>query len=74
MTFLLPCAFFLLTSQTQPGAPIIVRIVEPEKSEFGQLRDVLVGSLGLTGVIVLVAVVLGALLAGLMFWIRSRSA
>ena len=74
MTFLLSCVFFLLTSQAQPGAPIIVRIVEPEKSEFGQLRDVLIGSLGLTGVIILIAVVLGGLLAGVMFWIRSRSA
>ena len=54
--------------------PIIVKIVQPEaKSELSGLADVLLGSLGLTGVIVLAAVVLGAALAGVMFWVRSRS-
>ena len=54
--------------------PIIVKIIQPEaKSELSGLADVLLGSLGLTGVIVLAAVVLGAALAGVMFWIRSRS-
>jgi hypothetical protein len=59
--------------QSQPGNPIIVRIPQdPPKSELSGLADVLLGSLGLTGVIVLAAVVLGALMAGIMFWIRSR--
>ena len=54
--------------------PIIVKIVQPEaKSELSGLADVLLGSLGLTGVIVLAAVVMGAALAGVMFWVRSRS-
>ena len=54
--------------------PIIVKIVQPEaKSELSGLADVLLGSLGLTGVIVLAAVVMGAALAGVMFWLRSRS-
>jgi hypothetical protein len=52
--------------------PIIVRIVEPPKPS--RLVDVVVGSLGLTGAIVLVAVIGGFILAGLLFWIRSRSA
>ena len=53
--------------------PIIVRIpADPPKSELSGLADVLLGSLGLTGVIVLAAVLLGALLAGIMFWVRSR--
>ena len=53
--------------------PIIVKIIPPEaKSELSGLADVLLGSLGLTGVIVLAAVVLGAALAGVMFWVRSR--
>ena len=43
------------------------------KSELSGLADVLLGSLGLTGVIVLAAVVMGAALAGVMFWVRSRS-
>ena len=61
-------------SQAQPGKPIIVKIIPPEqKSELSGLADVLLGSLGLTGVIVLAAVLMGALMAGVMFWIRSRS-
>ena len=61
-------------SQSQPGKPIIVKIIPPEqKSELSGLADVLIGSLGLTGVIVLAAVLMGALMAGVMFWVRSRS-
>ena len=60
-------------SQTQPGSPIIVKIIPPEtKSELSGLADVLLGSLGLTGVIVVAAVLLGALMAVVMFWVRSR--
>jgi hypothetical protein len=60
--------------QAQPPPPIIVKIIPPEeKSELSGLADVLLGSLGLTGVIVVAAVLLGAVMAGVMFWIRSRS-
>lgn len=60
--------------QSPPPGPIIVKIIPPEqKSELSGLADVLLGSLGLTGAIVVAAVVLGAVLAGVMFWIRSRS-
>ena len=53
--------------------PIIVRLTEPAaKSELSGLADVLLGSLGLTGVIALAAVLLGAAMACVMFWIRSR--
>ena len=53
--------------------PIIVKIIQPEaKSELSGLADVLLGSLGLTGVIAVAAVLLGALMAGVMFWVRSR--
>ncbi|HMB80949.1 MAG TPA: hypothetical protein VKI43_12820 [Vicinamibacterales bacterium] len=52
--------------------PIIVSIKETPKSELSGLADVLLGSLGLTGVIVIAAVLLGALMAGIMFWVRSR--
>ena len=38
-----------------------------------RLSDVLIGSLGLTGVITLAALLMGVLLAGIMFWVRSRS-
>ena len=62
--------------QTPPPAPpIIVKIVQPEpKSDLEGLSDVLIGSLGLTGVITLGALLLGALMACVMFWLRSRSA
>jgi hypothetical protein len=56
--------------------PVIVKIIETPKDTTGltQLRDVLIGSLGLTGAIVLAAVVLGAALAAVMFLVRRRSA
>jgi hypothetical protein len=51
-------------SQAQPNRPIIVSIPkDPPKSELSGLADVLLGSLGLT---------MGALMAGVMFWVRSR--
>jgi hypothetical protein len=63
-----------LIFQQQPSPPIIVKLIPPEqKSELSGLADVLLGSLGLTGVIVLAAVLAGALMAGVMFWVRSRS-
>ena len=51
--------------------PIIVRLIDPPKDPTG-LADVLVGALGLTGVILLIAVILGIVLAGVMFWVRAR--
>lgn len=64
----------LALSQPQPSKPIIVSIPkDPPKSELSGLADVLLGSLGLTGVIVIAAVLMGALMAGVMFWVRSRS-
>jgi hypothetical protein len=64
---------FLALAQSQQPGPIIVKIEQPAaKSELSGLADVLLGSLGLTGVIVIAAVLLGALMAVAMFWIRSR--
>ena len=80
----LACAFALcpqplvvgvasLLAQGVPGKPIIVSLPpDKPKSELSGLADVLLGSLGLTGVIVLAAVLLGAVMAGVMFWVRSR--
>src|SRR3954447_15248158 len=59
--------------QSVPGKPIIVTIPpDKPKSELSGLADVLLGSLGLTGVIVIAAVLLGAVMAAVMFWVRSR--
>ncbi len=64
-----PCAL----SQSVPGKPIIVSIPpDTPKSELSGLADVLLGSLGLTGIIVIAAILLGAAMAGVMFWVRSR--
>jgi len=53
-------------------APIIVKLVDPPKDPTG-LAGVLIGALGLTGAITLIALTLGVLLAVVMFWMRSRS-
>jgi hypothetical protein len=53
--------------------PIIVRLVDPPRDPTG-LADVLIKALGLTGVIVLIAVVLGVVLAGVLFWMRRSRA
>jgi hypothetical protein len=56
--------------QAPPAPPIIVRIIQPAHDATTGLRDVLVGAFGLTGVIVLFAIVAGVILAGLMFFVR----
>jgi len=49
---------------------IVVKLVDPHKDEG--LADVLLKSLGLTGVMVLVAIVAGLIMAGVLFYLRSR--
>jgi hypothetical protein len=51
--------------------PIMIDIVEPPESPVAGLADVLIGALGVTGVILVIAILVGAVLAGLMFWLRS---
>jgi len=60
----------------QPSSPVIVKIISPPKDTTGlsTLADVLIGSLGLTGAIVLAAFLSGALIAAVMYWFRHRSA
>jgi hypothetical protein len=60
-------------SSLQPSDPIIVKIVEPSNTDPTGLADVLITTLGLIGVLVLVAALFGVVTAGLMFWFRSRS-
>jgi len=52
--------------------PIIVKIVEPNRDPTG-LAGVLVGALGLTGVIVLAALVFALIFGTVLFWWRSRT-
>jgi hypothetical protein len=51
---------------------VTVRIVEPARDPTG-LSGVLLTSLGLTGVLVLIAVAAGAVMAAVLYAIRSRS-
>lgn len=50
--------------------PVMVRVVQPAVEETS-VADVLIGSIGLTGVLILVAVVLGALLGGVLIGIKK---
>lgn len=56
--------------------PVIVRIYSPPTDTNGikDLTNILVGSLGLTGALLLVGLVLGAIAGGVLFWLRSRRA
>ena len=49
---------------------MIVRLIEP--TEQTGLLDIVIGSLGLAGAILLAAVLFGLVLAGVLFWLRSR--
>jgi hypothetical protein len=68
-----PWLSVLLTSdfRLQTSSPIIVKLVEPKEQT---IYDVLVGSLGLTGVMVLAAVGAALVFGAVLFWVRSRSA
>jgi hypothetical protein len=55
--------------QPSPTPPIIVKIIEPKKDT---LADVLIGALGLTGVLVLLAIGAAIVFAAVLFWIRRR--
>lgn len=66
-------AAMLFAAQQQPAkpnSPIIVRVITPPRDPTG-IADVIVGSIGLTGAIVLLAIVLGLVMAGILFWFRS---
>jgi hypothetical protein len=52
--------------------PIIVKLIDPP-SDISGLADVLLGALGITGIIVVGALVVGVGFAGVLFWIRSRA-
>ena len=51
--------------------PIIVKIMPQEGDPTG-LADVLITALGLTGVLVLLAVIAAVIFGGVLFWVRSR--
>lgn len=49
--------------------PVMVRVIETS-AESTSVADVLIGALGLTGVLILVAVLLGAALGGLLIGLK----
>jgi hypothetical protein len=51
--------------------PFFIKIA-PQPNDMAALRDVILGSLGLAGVITLLAVLSGCVFAGVLFWVRSR--
>jgi hypothetical protein len=53
----------------QPSQPIIVKVIE-EPTESTTIVDVLVGALGLTGALLLAALVLGVILGGILIGIK----
>lgn len=53
----------------QQPEPIIVRVIE-EPAKSTTIVDVLVGSLGLTTVLLLAAIVLGAVLGGILIGVK----
>jgi hypothetical protein len=55
----------------QSPAPIIVKLVDQSKHS-NRLAEVILGALGLTGALALVALVCGAALAVLIVWLRAR--
>jgi ABC-type phosphate transport system permease subunit len=61
-----------LAAQQPPSSPIIVKLIEPPHNELSGIADVLIGSLGLTGAVTLLALALGVLAGGLLYLIRSR--
>jgi len=63
----------LLSAVAQtPQSPIIVKLIEPPHNELSGLADVLIGSIGLTGALTLMALLFGILAGGILFFIRSR--
>ncbi len=54
-------------------SPVLIDIRPPPESELSQLSDVLIGTVGIAGALTLVALVFGAAIGGVMFWLRSRS-
>ena len=51
---------------------MIINITEPPKGDPTGLSDVLIGALGLSGALILCAVLLALLFAGALFFWRSR--
>ena len=58
----------------QAPEPFIVKLSSPPKDTTGikAFSDVLLASLGLTGFLAVFCLVVGGILGGVMFWMRSK--
>ena len=57
----------------QSAQPIVVRVIEEPVKSTG-VADILIGALGLTGVMLLAALLLGAVLGGVLIGIKKLRA
>jgi hypothetical protein len=57
--------------QAQPEKPFIIKI-EPKSGDPTGLSDVLIGALGLSGALFLIAVIAAVIFGGILFWLRRR--
>ena len=57
----------------QATQPVVVKVIEPP-ADSTTIADVLIGSLGLTGVLLLAALLLGAVLGGILIGIKRLRA
>ena len=62
----------MFAQNTAPGT-IMVKIIEPpQRGPVGELADVLVGAFGITGAIVIAALVFGGVMGGVLYFVRSK--
>ena len=54
----------------QPSQPVIVRVMEPAV-ESTTVADILIGALGLTGAMLVAALVLGGILGGVLIGVKT---
>ncbi len=63
-----------MTATQQNAQPIVVQVVKNDPVESTTAADVLIGAIGLTGVLLLVALVLGAILGALLIGFKRLRA
>lgn len=63
-----------MTAIQQGAQPIVVQVVRNEPVESTTAADVLIGAIGLTGVLLLVALVLGAVLGAVLIGFKRLRA
>ncbi len=58
----------------QPAQPIVVKVIEQPVVEETTAADILIGAIGLTGVLLLVAMILGGVLGAILIGIKRLRA